>query len=417
MTSVLIFAFFACEESTPDLPGESNTLNFSTTTKNMYGEYWNLEKPVATHTVLNLHVKNWIIQSKEFEDPDEKKAAYAPFLERYGVQDFQKVHAKMERENFVFVTPLQVISTESTQASEEHLGSIDVISSKEGTFSIMAATTGADVDTVQVEFAAPAYWGLGAAAQGFWGENIKRPHHRKVCIYGTGTVKFLYGLYDSQDRNLFGTVPQIQFSVEHESVEHYHQDGVLSIEIKEGFDQAQLKLEPRNVFGEALYEALPPVELCSADDSFVTGISTSAWTSEEMSTEFQELSDSDLQAAAEGLKLTKRRSPQRRFLKQVVKNKGHAVTGFMPELTTTVPTFNVPVTVAPVGGMVAKIEDIMQSSDTMALFVKHSQPSLTVPSGTPLIISFPHNKEHVVSLSSAGHQKDMVIPHSQPSKP
>ena len=415
MISIFFLLLLGCEEGTPEILGEDKILNFSTKTRNVYGEYWTLKQPVATHTVLNLYVKDWDIQSKGFDDPEAQKSEYAPFLERYETEDFQEVEAQMKRENFVFTTPLQVISTETTQASEHHLGSVDVVSSEEGTFVVEAS--GVDVDKIRVEFAKPVYWGLGAAAQDFWGRYIERPHHRKVCIYGTGTVDLLYGLYDSQDRHLFGTVPQLKLSVDQESIDAQHLGGVVSIDVKEGFERAQLQLVPKNVFEEPLYEPLPSVELCSADDSFVTGISIFGWMSEEVTTEFQELSEGDLRAATEGFKNTKRRSSQRKFLKQTVKNKGHAVAGFMPDVTTKLPTFNVPITVTPVGGMVARIEDIAQSIDTMELFIKHSKSSLTVPSGTPVIVSFPHNKDHVVSLSAAGHQKEIAFLKGQPSDP
>ena len=67
--------------------------------------------------------------------------------------------------------------------------------------------------------------------------------------------------------------------------------------------------------------------------------------------------------------------------------------------------------------MINAEEYMASNSDDFGSFLLNSSPSITVPTGTPVLLLYPHNNEHKVTLKAVGHQKEIVIHQAlEPSK-
>ena len=412
MRYLLILSLLSCEESSPNISGEKGILTFSTKTQNNFGEYWTPSHLVATHSLFNLYVKGWEVENQAFDSTEKQKASYKPFLERYEVQDFDSVKHKMKYETFTFETDVPIVATETTQASTDHRGSIDLLSKQVGTFSIKAH--GLDSDNIHVEFAEAAYWKAGPARKSLIYNNyIQSEYHQRICIYGTGSVDLFYGMFDKKERFLFGRFPQILFSTTSESISLDQTEDLFTINVNEKLtEDIKIDLTVQDVFGETVISELPSVQICPAGKDFVTGFSMTGILSEKVEMDFNHLSEKELQKYTTSMKEAKRKSPLRNFLKDAKKNKGVAWTSIIPEINSEIPTLNVPITIEPQGGLVFKAEDVItySSKDELLAIKKHGQPSLTVISGTPVFIVYPHEQEYKISLKSMGYQEQLILP-------
>ena len=412
MRYLFILSLLSCEEAPPNISGERGVLTFSTKTQNDFGDYWTPQSLVATHSHVNLFVKGWEVERQEFDSSKERNAAYETFFEHYDDQDFNSVKNKMKIENFTFKADVPIIATETTLASAEHRGSIRLLSRRVGKFSIEA--NGFYGDSIQVEFSDPAYWKVGIARKSLISDNyMTAKYHPKFCFHGTGTVDLLYATYDQKDSVLFGQFPQVKFSTTSESIDVEHKDNIFTIHVRENItEDVKMDLMVQDAFGNTVISELPSVQICPARDGFIKGFSIQSLFSEEVEVEFNHFSEKELQEYKQSIKQTKRKSPLWKFLKEAKKNNGVAWTSVIPEINSEISTFNVPITVRPEGGFVIKGEELAtySSRDDLSAIKKLGSPSLTVLSGTPLFIVYPHKQEYKLSLKSVGHQEQIVLP-------
>ena len=207
-TYMLFFlTLFACEEKEHTFQGTHKNLIFSSQLRKNKQSHWDGQGSIALHSHVDINVleTTWMKNYRSVQkNPKNQKRFEKKLAQSHNIKNIKEHISILQKKGFQFSTPLPILSTQSTEFSAEHLGSIVVTSTKEGSFPI--EVKGLEVDTLSLTFTQPTSWELSPYHQ-FPQSKPKDIFPSSFCIAPESSLPFLLNLYDKDNNALAWNFP------------------------------------------------------------------------------------------------------------------------------------------------------------------------------------------------------------------